>query len=238
MLRNFLTAVVFSILFLTSNVFAEPESVLNVDFKNGMPENFEASHGWTNGEPFNVNWHKDNITFQKGKMQLLITKDPEQKNHIPYNAGEFRSVNYFGYGRFEVRMKAAKTLGVVSNFFTYTGPHEGNPQDQICISITGKNPTQATLSHFKNGRLSDEVYNLGFDASKDFHTYAFEWYEDKIVWFVDGKEVRTDTKEIPTTKGKVFAQIWTGKESTEGWMGKFGGRTATAEYEWIKITQF
>ena len=32
------------------------------------------------------------------------------------------------------------------------------------------------------------MYDLGFDASEDFPTYAFEWHKDKIIWFVDGKD--------------------------------------------------
>lgn len=43
-----------------------------VDFKKGQPAIFEPSDGWTNGDPFNVFWHKDNVTFEDGTMQLTI----------------------------------------------------------------------------------------------------------------------------------------------------------------------
>ena len=49
-----------------------------VDFKKGQPPIFEPSDGWTNGDPFNVFWHKDNVTFEDGAMQLTIDYDSSQ----------------------------------------------------------------------------------------------------------------------------------------------------------------
>ena len=36
-----------------------------------------------------------------------------------------------GYGRYEVVMTAAKGNGIISSFFTYTGPYFGDPHDEI-----------------------------------------------------------------------------------------------------------
>lgn len=64
-----------------SIVMAAPASdvkaseAFEVNFQNGMPKGFEASDGWTNGYMFNVNWHKENVTFDGGNLQLIIDKE-------------------------------------------------------------------------------------------------------------------------------------------------------------------
>ena len=92
-----------------------PEGAQYSDFRSGMPEGFEASDGWCNGSMFNVTWRKSNVTFDDGKMQLVIDKDSKPKGGIPYSGGEFRSKDFYGYGRYEISMKAIKNDGVVSS---------------------------------------------------------------------------------------------------------------------------
>lgn len=49
-----------------------------------MPKGFEASDGWTNGNMFNVNWHKENVTFDNGNLQLVIDNEKiRAKSLIP-----------------------------------------------------------------------------------------------------------------------------------------------------------
>ena len=83
------------------------------------------------------------------------------------------------------------------------------------------------------------MYDLGFDASADFHTYAFEWHKDKIVWFVDGVEVYTATENIPATEGKIMMNVWPGT-GVDAWLNPFDDSALplTAEYEWISFTPF
>ena len=53
-----------------------------------MPKGFEASDGWTNGYMFNVNWHKENVTFDGGNLQLIIDKE-KKADKIPYLVENF-----------------------------------------------------------------------------------------------------------------------------------------------------
>ncbi len=209
-----------------------------VDFSLGRPLGQEIANGWTNGNPFNVTWRSTNVTFNDGKMQLVIDEDVSGGD-IPYSGGEFRTSDFYGYGRFEVSMKAIKNDGVVSSFFTYTGPTDGNPWDEIDVEILGKDTTKVQFNYYTNGTGGHEyMYDLGFDASEDFHTYAFEWYEDKIVWFVDGEEVYSADSDIPSTDGKIMMNAWCGK-NVDGWLNAFDGTTPlTAEYEWFTYTPF
>lgn len=59
------------------------------------------------------------------------------------------------------------------------------------------------FNYYTNGVGKHEyMYDLGFDASEDFHTYAFEWKEDGITWYVDGKEAYKATENLPVTPEK------------------------------------
>lgn len=133
----------------------QASDAFSVDFKKGCPALFEASDGWTNGNPFNVFWHKGNVTFEDGEMQLIIDND-DQQSQVPYSGGEFRSKQFYGYGRYEVSMKAMKNDGVVSSFFTYTGPSDSNPWDEIDVEVLGKDTTKVQFNYFRNGQGGHE----------------------------------------------------------------------------------
>ena len=216
------------------------EGSIYADFRKGESELFECSDGWTNGSMFNVTWRKANITFNDKKMQLTIAKDAEPKDNIPYSGSEYRSKDFYGYGRYEASIKAIKNDGVITSLFTYTGPSDNNPWDEIDIEILGKDTTQVQFNYFTDGQGNHEyVYDLGFDSSENFHDYAFEWYEDRIVWFVDGKEVYTANENIPETKGKIMVNTWCSK-GVDGWTKKFDDSNLplTAEYGYISYTPF
>ena len=210
------------------------------DLTKGCPDNFEASDGWTNGSMFNVYWRAANVTFENAAMQLIISDGDENPQMIPYSGGEFRSKDFYGYGRYEVSMKAIKNDGVVSSFFTYTGPSDNNPWDEIDIEILGKDTTKVQFNYFTDGQGNHEyLQDLGFDASEDFHTYAFEWHKDKIVWFVDGYEVHTATYNLPVTESKIMMNAWCGT-GVDSWLNAFNADDLplTAEYQWIRFTPF
>ncbi|MCI7540044.1 MAG: family 16 glycosylhydrolase, partial [Veillonellaceae bacterium] len=140
---------------------------------------------------------------------------------------------------YEVSMKAMKNDGVVSSFFTYTGPSDSNPWDEIDVEVLGKDTTKVQFNYFRNGQGGHEhMYDLGFDASEDFHTYAFEWHKDKIIWFVDGKEAyRIEGANMPVTKGKIMMNAWAGK-NVDAWLKAFDDSNLPimAEYQWVKYT--
>ena len=217
---------------------AETESnspyTVEADFSKGASNDFSISAGWSNGDPFNCSWSEDNVTFNDGKMQLTIDSMGDSE---AYRGGEYRSKENYGYGLYEVSMKAIKNDGVVSSFFTYTGPSEDNPWDEIDVEVLGKDTTKVQFNYYTNGVGGHEyMYDLGFDASKDFHTYAFEWKEDSITWYVDGKEAYKATENLPVTPGKIMMNAWNGI-GVDSWLKAFDGTVPlTAEYEWARFT--
>lgn len=202
------------------------------DFRKGATSLFEASDGWTNGNPFDCGWTKNNTSFDNGVLNLTIDKD--SSGQYNYTGAEYRSLEHYHYGYYETSMKAIKNDGVVSSFFTYTGPSENNPWDEIDVEVLGKDTTKVQLNYYTNGVGNHEyMYDLGFDASEGYHTYGFDWQKDYITWYVDGKAVYTATSNIPSTASKIMMNVWPGI-GVNDWLKPFDGKTPlTASYEWV-----
>lgn len=119
-----------------------------------MPKEAQAAHGWCNGAMFDTNWYKDNVTFNNKRMQLNLDVEDGPGWSIPginYSGAEFRTFtqNRYHYGLYEVCMKPAKSDGIVSSFFTYTGPYD-EPKtqwDEIDIEFLGKDTTKAQFNY-------------------------------------------------------------------------------------------
>ena len=109
-------------------------ATMQADFRKGANAEFFASDGWTNGSCFNCGWYKENTSFNGGVLNLTIDKDHSGK--YAYSGAEYRTNGYYKYGYYETSMQAIKNDGVGSSFFTYTGPSENNPWDEIDIEVT------------------------------------------------------------------------------------------------------
>ena len=142
---------------------------------------------------------------------LTLTIDKDKGNKGMYSGAEYRTNEFYGYGYYETSMQAIKNDGVVSSFFTYTGPSDNNPWDEIDIEVLGKDTTKVQFNYYKDGKGGHEfMYDLGFDASEGFHTYGFDWQPDHITWYVDGKEAYTMRGDMPSTPGKIMMNTWPG----------------------------
>jgi len=226
-----------SVTLLSTNAHAATTSNLFDNFKSFDTNIWSKSDGWTNGSMFNCTWRAGNVNFNKnGEMELSITNDTKGGS-MPYAGGEYRSNSKYGYGLYKVNMKPAKHNGVVSSFFTYTGPSDNNPWDEIDIEFLGKDTTKVQFNYFTNGVGNHEyLYNLGYDASKEFHTYAFDWDPTYIAWFVDGKEVHRVIADIPTHPGKIMMNLWPGI-GVDSWLKSFDGVTPVkAYYNWMSYS--
>ena len=233
-----------------------------IDFKDGAnPDVLFESDGWSNGDVFNVVWKSHNVVYENGIMRLGITEEKASAwidgADVEYNytAGEARTQNYYHYGDYEVSMKPSANPGTASTFFVCTGPYDlkdgvPNAHDEIDIEFLGQDTTHVQFNFFVDGKGGNEyMYDLGFDASKEFHTYGFRWAEDSITWFVDGVpvyKVTTDktataagnlriVEKLPSTAGRILTNYWCGNERAWGWMGKYVGPTKDngTEYQWI-----
>ncbi len=212
----------------------QQDGVVRFDLDEYDSKRMQKADGWTNGSVFDCIWRGANISFQDGIMTMKIDSDGE--NASPkWSGGEYRTREFYHYGMYEVRMKPIKNDGVVSSFFLYTGPSDSNPWDEVDLEFLGKDTTKIQFNYYTNGVGGHEyIYDLGFDASEDFHTYGFEWREDSITWYVDGEAVYTAKEDIPTTPGKIMMNVWPGI-GVDGWLKPFDGKVPLeAQYDWFQ----
>ncbi len=215
----------------------EDSHTMYADFRQGLSNTyFEKADGWSNGDCFDCVWRAENTFFADNALNLRI--DSEASPEYNYSGAEYRTKEYYHYGYFETSMKAIKNDGVVSSFFTYTGPYDEDPWDEIDIEVLGKDTTKVQLNYYTNGVGNHEyMYDLGFDASQGFHTYGFDWQPDKITWYVDGKAVYTAYNDIPKTAGKIMMNTWPGTGVDE-WLKAYDGKTPlTAQYQWVSYDE-
>lgn len=197
------------------------------DFSSGAPDGFWARNDRGNGHPFNCSFKGANAVIDNSLLTLHLTAEDGR-----YAGAEYRSFAKFSYGYYSASMKAAACSGVISSFFTYTG----RPWDEIDIEFLGDDTTRVQFNYYNDGKGGHEyVYELGFDASLDFHEYGFDWQADSITWYVDGRSVYRAEASIPSHSGYIMMNLWNVADTNADWAGKFTGEElpVTAEYQWI-----
>lgn len=185
---------------------------------------------WASGPSPDPIWTPENVQYNNGKMILKINK-----NENSLTTGEVFTYNTFGYGLYQVRMIPIKNPGVVSSFFNYA--EDGDVGTEIDIEFLGYDTTKVQFNYHTNGVGGHEyLYDLGFDASDDFHTYGFNWTKDAIYWYVDGilaYEVHADN--IPKLEAPIAMDVWAGGK--EEWLHEYDGKAPlSAYYDWISFT--
>ena len=173
------------------------------EYGDGCPE----LCGWGNKElQYYTNNRLKNTRIENG--HLIIEAHKENYKSRRYTASRIASQGKgdWLYGKFEVRAKLPKGKGtwpaiwMLSTDWEYGGwpasgeidimEHVGFSQDTIYGTIH----TEA-YNHMEGTEKHGEVHIE--NASEAFHIYALEWTEDKLKWFVDGKqyfEVKNDGK--------------------------------------------
>lgn len=199
-----------------------PAGAFVQEFDGADPIRWCASDGGANGAPFQSGWRADHVTVADGALTLRL--DDAGVAGRPYASGEYLTMRRYGHGRFEARLKPIKAAGVVTAMFTYAGPDSGSPHDEIDIEFLGNKPTKLQTNYFTDDVGGHEtVIELGFDATADYHDYAFEWRPDSIRWFVDGRMVHEETGArgpLPRTPGRILANAWAAV-GADGWVGPF-----------------
>ena len=177
-------------------------------------------------------WAPENIETTADGTTFTVKK--EDNPDVPFSIAEASTYKRYGYGRYEAIMQIGKGSGLVSAFFTYTGPYFGDPHDEVDIEFLGKDTTKIHFNYWRNGKRGKfATFDLPFDASEGPHLYAFEWLPDRITWYVDGVPFYAsdlNDPSIPKTAGKVHFSHWTGIPQMRDWHGKpgFGDEAVTA----------
>jgi endo-1,3-1,4-beta-glycanase ExoK len=205
---------------------------------------WSVSNGWQNGPHQDCTWSATNVRKVQEALQLVL--DDRRTPERAFSCAEVQSRRLYGYGTYEVRMRAPFAAGLVTSFFTYTGPTDGpaRPYEQISFEFVPKDLNTALLNFSAGGRgnnHSDGSVPTGYLKVND---YAFQWLPNRVRWLINGKLVRevvaSANTPIPEYAAHIIFSIRNGTgHSQEEWLGRFEypGSPLVAAIEHVAYTQ-
>ncbi|TPK97103.1 MULTISPECIES: glycoside hydrolase family 16 protein [unclassified Mesorhizobium] len=208
------------------------------NFSNFDRSRWFVSDGWTNGAHQNCTWSKDLVRLSDGVLSLGFEK--RKLKDRDFACAEIQTKQRYGYGVYEARMKTGTGSGLNAAFFSYIGPQDKQPWDEIDFEVLTKDPSKVQVNSYiqgkpKNGKLVD----VEGGADKGFNDYGFVWEKDRLRWYVNGKLVHevTSPDELPTHSQKIFFSLW-GSDKLANWMGAFvdPGSKVTMEVKRVAFT--
>ena len=162
--------------------------------------------------------HKNSL-IEDGKLIIRAYKEtykgsaePESQDStatktLPYTSARMRTKGKadWKYGRFEVRAKLPSGQGLwpaiwmlptEAKYGTWAASGEIDIVEMVSQKVDQKNKqTHATLHYGKewpNNVYTGETYVFeDSDPSKEFHTYAIEWADGEIRWYIDDHHYAT-----------------------------------------------
>ncbi len=183
----------------------------------------------TNEKETSFGFRPANVRLEDNKLVLTI-----KNNGKTLTAGEVYTSKRLGFGLYQVNMKPVKNSGVVSAFFNYY--NDNGKGTEIDIEFLGNDTTKVQFNYYTDGIGGHEyLYDLGFDASEEFHTYSFYWASDRIIWYVDGIQAYEATSNIPTMDAYMDINAWPGGNTD--WVGVYDGTSPLdVYYDWVSYT--
>lgn len=202
-----------------------------------------VSDGWSNGAHQNCTWSSGQVTASNDLLKVGFA--PVPKGERQYSCGEIQTKQAYGYGTYEARLKTPAGSGLNAAFFTYIGPQQGKPHDEIDFEILLKDTSIVETTTFVNGKSGDgavgagQKHTLPYPSDSDFITYAMTWEPDEIRYYINGELVRTltDPVMIPSHPQRIFFSLW-GTDTLTDWMGVMTPPTGpiAMEVDWVAFT--
>lgn len=139
-----------------------------------------------------------------------------------YPSGFIYAKERFSYGSYSVRLKVSDVPGAVASFFACTeiakifsdGTHDeidfefitARPHSVLMTTwymATGMEGGEQTPTH--NSFLWED---LSFNI-REWHVYRFDWYPDRVDFYIDGIKRWTSKKAIPKRNMKIALHMYT-----------------------------
>ncbi len=201
------------------------------------PQVWYVSDGWDNGAHQNCTWSKKQVAVENGVLELTFEQRKAGKRN--YVCGEVQTHKRFGFGTYEARIRTAEGSGLNSAFFTYIGPTDKKPHDEIDFEVLGKDSGKVQVNQYISAKGGNEkLVDVAGGANAGFNDYAFVWEQGRLRYYLNGALVQdvTDPAKIPVNAQKIFFSLW-GTDTLSGWMGKFDYRgPATMQIDRIAFT--
>ena len=222
----------------------DTENVFFDDFTEGIRSEYwnigNTKWGTNNGGVLaeNVSYTADGIVVLQCNGDLYTGPLRGHGNsHGRRTGAQLVSREYFGPGRFEVRLKCLPRLGSTTAFWTYYNDGPNNYEIDIELNVEQDftavwNTNWLTLEqsdHFV--AHSPAVHNDG-----EWHVYAFEWHTEpaRIDYYVDDVLTHTSQVYIPDTAMPVNIGNW----FPDGWAGSPDFETDYTFVDWFRYTPY
>lgn len=155
---------------------------------------------WSKGDHRLGRSHLDpaNVDTANGMLRLKLPAHTT-------DGAEIQSVDFYGYGSYEARIKVPGAPSSLTGFFLYQPPDEANEVD---IEIFNGGSRQIMFTYFSSGRQVSETRSLPFDPASGFHDYRFDYRPDALQFFVDGEFIEALPGGLPVPPLRLYANAW------------------------------
>lgn len=222
-----------------------------------------ASEWWSRSPRQSSTWNRwlsdsEEVIYQEGgQLVARAIPNPDQEaDPVPMITGGVQSSGKFSfkYGKIEARV--------------LTNPYTGNfpafwlmPQDQSAgwpscgeIDIWEQIDSQNTAYHTVHSHWTYDLHNTGNPRSSfnetvqmdRYHTYGFEWTEQELRWYVDGRQVASYAKSADSNAlaqgqwpfDKAFYIILNQSVGNGSWAANADvNHTYETRFDWVRVYQ-
>jgi hypothetical protein len=110
------------------------------------------------------------------------------------------------------RLSTTRYSGLVGGIFLYAlKPGSDSLHDEIDFELLTNLPDRVQTNIYGNEPLGighTELIPYAKGTMADDHTYEIRWRKDSVSWLIDGRLVRTATKDLPAGPMELHLNIW------------------------------
>jgi beta-glucanase (GH16 family) len=163
--------------------------------------------GCTNLGARNLSWYlPENVAVADGILQLTARREEavsDRNKTFPFTSGMVTTGRdytelprpprfEFKYGLVEIRAKIPKGRGLWPALWLLPSTRKSRPEIDI-MEVLGDTPDRLRM-HYHFFKADGVRRSAGHtvttsDLGEDFHVYGLLWEADRIVWYLDGKEL-------------------------------------------------
>ena len=182
----------------------------------------------------------ESIELREGMARLVarVAKATYDGKKRDYTSGMLTTFGSFAqmYGRFEVRCRFPAGKGLEPKVWLLPVPNGENPAIDI-VDFVGREPGRVLFGNLWGDTTTERAYQGSWplpDLTREFHTYAIEWDEGKIVWQIDGKERFRSTSGVPRQPMYLAMSLAVGGELAK-WPDSTTVFPAVFEIDYVRI---
>ena len=139
-----------------------------------------------------------------GWIQLKLSASPQGIKPI---CGEITSKRAnFLYGSYRASIKFDSTPGAVVGWFVYKDVPDLHEIDVEYLT-NDKKHIHFTLHHIQTS-VDYRKDAIAFDPAAAFHEYRFDWYGNKVVYYIDGVKFDSLSVNVPDAACAIMLNFW------------------------------